>query len=135
MFKRIFEKQSLIKHLRILMNMLSMAVHDLDCLTHKYKHIAQYMVNGSCEYKYMLQFIRDIDGRMIEIMNTFNSMQNIYVNINLQSQTSNYLRKMVNEILHVDTLLKKEFEDIDNHYTQHIKPHYDYVRDSDLYGV
>ena len=135
MFKRIFEKQSLIKHLRILMTMLSIQVHDLDCLTHKYKHIAQYMVNGSGEYKYMLQFIRDIDSRMIEIMNTFNQMQNIYVNINLQSQTSNYLRTMVNEILDVDRLLKKEAEDIDEHYTLHVKPHYDYIRESDLYMV
>lgn len=123
-----FEKDSLINHINILMLHLSIGISEVDCIINKYKHICQYLYNYSDEYQYMLIYIDAISARSIGIMNKYVDIMNTYHSINLKSKSISYLKTMINEILHETRLLEEEYDEIEAHYIQNVKNHYDYIK-------
>jgi predicted RNase H-related nuclease YkuK (DUF458 family) len=113
---------------------LSLKVHDIECIAHKYKCVCDFLHNYSTEYSHMALYISGINNRMCNILNRHNVIHNIYENIDLKKKSSRYLRGMVQEILDVTKMLEEEHNDINNHYHDNIKHHYQYVRDSDVYN-
>lgn len=131
MFKSIYDKYGLINNIHHLMIELSIKVHDIQCIAHKYKCVCNFLYNYSKEYSHMENYINGINRRIMNIINRHNVIHNIYENIDLKNKSSRYLRGMVIEIRDVTQILDDEYNDVNNHYQNNIKHHYQYVQDSD----